>query len=95
MPLLLLFGAIVILVLSCFLPLVSVHTYCENRKVAAAFMVAAIVAFGFLFSDRATSTRQKVLAFISGAIFILAIGINATFIVWATEVCRHAFDLLR
>ena len=92
----LLFSAsLVMFVLSLLLPLVSVHTYCENRSGAAVFGVASITVFLFFFRSQATSTARKVASGVGKTLCVLAVAVNVAFIFYATHLCRHMFDQLR
>ena len=93
--LLLVIASLVIFVLSLFLPLASVHTYCENRTVAAIFGFISIIVILMFFRNRATSTAKKTVAIIGGALCFLALAVNVAFILYATHLCRHMFDQLR
>ncbi len=92
---LLLSASLLIFVLSLFLPLVSVHTYCENRTVAAAFGVVSIAVFLFFLRNRAASTARKVASGVGQTLCVLAVAVNVAFILYATHLCRHMFDQLR
>lgn len=93
--LLLLTASLLIFVLSLFLPLASVHSYCENRSVAAVFGVPAVMVSLFLFRNRASSTARKVASGVGQALSLLAVAVNVAFILYATHLCRHMFDQLR
>jgi hypothetical protein len=82
-------------VLSLFLPLVSVHTYCEDRKVAAVFGVVSIAVFVFLFRGQAASTARKVPSGLGMTLCVLAVAVNVAFILYATHLCSHMFNQLR
>ena len=82
-------------VLSLFLPLVSVHTYCENRRVAAVFGVVSVTVFVLFFRNQAASTPQKVASAVGKTLCVLAVAVNVAFILYATHLCRHMFDQLR
>jgi hypothetical protein len=82
-------------VLSFFLPLVSVHTYCENRSIAAVFGVLSITVFVLLIRGQAASTARKVASGVGMTLCVLAVAVNVAFIVYATHLCRHMFDKLR
>ncbi len=82
-------------VLSLFLPLASVHTYCENRSVAAVFGVVSITVFVFLFRGQAASTARKVASGVGMTLCVLAVSVNVAFVFYATHLCRHMFDQLR
>ena len=92
--LLFLAASLLIFVLSLFLPLISVHTYCENRTGAAVFGVIAIMIFLFLLRNRAESTARKIASGVGQALSILATAVNVAFILYATHDCRHMFDQL-
>ncbi len=92
----LLFSAsLLMFVLSLFLPLASVHTYCENRSVAAVFGVVSITVFVFLFRGQAASTARKVASGVGMTLCVLAVSVNVAFVFYATHLCRHMFDQLR
>ena len=82
-------------VLSLFLPLASVHTYCENRGIAAAFGVVSITVFVFLFRGQPASTARTVVSGVGMTLCVLAVTVNVAFILYATHLCRHMFDQLR
>lgn len=82
-------------VLALLLPLVSVHTYCENRSVAAMFTAVSITVFVFLFRGQAASTSRKVASGVGMTLCVLAVGVNVAFILHATHLCRHMLDQLR
>ena len=88
-------AALLMFVLSLFLPLVSVHTYCENRRVAARFGVVSIALFVFLIRVQPASTARKVASGVGMTLCVLAVAVNAAFILYATHLCRHMFDQLR
>ena len=81
--------------LSLFLPLVSVHTYCENRSIAAGFGVVSMTLFVFFFRSQAASTARKVGSFVGKTLCVLAMAVNVVFILNATRLCRHMFDQIR
>jgi hypothetical protein len=87
--------SLLMFVFSLFLPLVSVHTYCENRGVAAVFGVGSIAVFVLLFRGQAASTTRKVASGVGMALSVLAFAVNVAFILYATHLCRHMFDKLR
>ena len=82
------------LLLRAFLPLASVHTYCENRTVSAVFGFISVTVFLMFLRNRATSTAKKTLAIMGGALCFLALAVNVAFILYATHLCRHMFDQL-
>ena len=81
-------ASLLIFVLSFFLPLVSVHTYCENRTLAAVFGVISITMLLMFLRNRAASTAKNTVAIIGGALCFLALAVNVTFILHATHLCR-------
>jgi amino acid permease len=87
---LLLFSAsLMIFVFSLFLPLLSVHTYCENRSVAAVFGFGSIAVLVFLLPGQAASTVRAVASGVGMALCVLAVVLNVAFILHATDLCRH------
>ena len=93
---LLLFSAsLLIFVFSLFLPLLSVHTYCENRSVAAVFGFGSIAVLVFLLRGQAASIVRAVASGVGVALCVLAVVLNVAFILYATHLCRHMFDKLR
>ena len=87
-------ASVLIFVLSFFLPLASVHTYCENRTVAAVFGFISITVLLMFLRNRAASTAKKTVAIIGGTLCFLALAMNVAFILYATHLCRHMFDQL-
>jgi hypothetical protein len=92
--LLLVSASFLIFVLSFFLPLVSVHTYCENRTAAAVFGLIAIAVLLLFLRNQAASTVKKTIGVIGGVLCVLALAVNVAFILYATHLCRHMFDQL-
>jgi len=92
--LLLVSASFLILLLSFFLPLASLHTYCENRTIAAVFGFISIAVFLALLRNRAASTFKKTVTIIGAALCFLALAVNVAFILYATHLCRHMFDQL-
>jgi len=90
-----LLGACLILILSLYLPLVSVHKYCENRAVAAVFALISLVLLSWSFWNRTVSVLRKALLIIGVAFCFVAFSVNVAFILYATHLCRHMFDKLR
>ena len=88
-------ASLLMFVLSLFLPLVSVHTYCENRSVAGVFGVVSTTVFAFFFRNQAASTARKIASGVGKALCVLAVAVNVAFILYATHLCRHMFDQLR
>jgi hypothetical protein len=91
----LLSASLLIFVLSLFLPLASLHTYCENRTVAALFGVVSATVSLLLFRNRASSPARKVAFGVGQTLCILAVAVNVAFMLYATHLCRHMFDQLR
>jgi hypothetical protein len=87
-------ASLVIFLLSFFLPLASVHNYCDNRTIAAVFGFISIAVFLMLLRNRAASTSKKTAAIIGGVLCFLALVVNVGFILYATHLCRHMFDQL-
>ena len=92
--LLLVTASILIFVFSFFLPLASIHSYCENRIIAAVFVVFSIAVVLLFFHNRALWTAKKTTAIIGGVLCFLALAVNVAFILYATHLCRHMFDQL-
>jgi hypothetical protein len=82
-------------VFSVFLPLISVHTYCENRNVAAVFGVGSIAVCVFLSRGQAATPARKIASGAGMALSVFALAVNVAFILYATHLCRHMFDKLR
>jgi len=87
-------ASVVIFLLSFFLQLSSVHTYCEDRTWAGVFGVIATVVFVLFLRNHATSMVRKIVSGVGLALCLLAVGIDVAFIVHFTHVCRHMFDQL-
>jgi hypothetical protein len=68
-------------VLSLFLPLVSVHTYYENRTIAGIFGVVGLTLFLFFFRNKATTTTRRVASVVGRVLCVLAVAANVAFIV--------------
>jgi hypothetical protein len=83
-----------IFLLSLFLPLASVETYCENRTITAIFGFVSMAILLMLLRNRPASTFKKTIAVIGGAICVLALAVNVAFVSYATHLCRHMFDQL-
>jgi len=92
--LLLVTGSILIFVFSVFLPFASVHSYCENRIIAAVFGVVSVALFLLFFHNRARWNAKKTATVIGGVLCFLALAVNVAFILYATHLCRHMFDQL-
>jgi hypothetical protein len=83
------------LVLSLFLVPASVHTYCENRPIAGVFDAVSLLV-GVTLGLSTADTRAGRVVKVAGLILsVFAMAINTAFIVWATNTCRHMFDLLK
>ena len=83
-----------IFLLSLFLPLASVETYCENRTIAAIFGFISIAVLLMFLRNGPASTFKKTISIIGGALCVLALAVNLAFIFYATHLCRHMFDQL-
>lgn len=83
--------SLAILVLSLLLPLVSVHTYCENRGIAAVYGFISIAVFVFLLRGQAITTARKIASRVGMTLCVLAAAVNVAFILYATHECRHMF----
>jgi len=92
--LLLVSASLLIFLQSIFLPLASVHSYCENRTVAAVFGFLSTVLLLMFLRNQAASTFKKTIAIIGAALCVLALAVNVAFILYATHLCRHMFDQL-
>ncbi len=90
----LLAGAVLIFLLSLFLPPFSVHTYCENRSWAGIYTIIASVLFVMLLRNRAASAGRKIAFAVGLTLCALAAVIDIAFIAYATHTCRHMFDQL-
>jgi len=84
-----------LLLFSLFLPLLSVHTYCENRTGAGVIAFGAALLLIFLLRNRANSMVKRVFSGIGVSLCVLAFMANVVFIAYATHLCRHIFDQLR
>jgi hypothetical protein len=83
--------AVTTAVLSLFLSLASVHTYCENRAGAA---VLAAVAIAVSYIRVRSSTRNplsRILSILTYLASAIALTINVWFIAFASKVCRDKF----
>jgi hypothetical protein len=80
--------------LSWLLPAVSVHTYCENRLIAAVFGVTASVLGYFLLRNKSVGTARKVVRVIGVFFCLVALLINSWFIVYATRLCHRTAESL-
>jgi hypothetical protein len=72
-----------------------VHSYCENRIVAAVFGVLSTMVFLLFFRNKAGSTARKIARRVGQTLSFLGLALNVAFIVYATHLCRHMFDQLR
>ena len=87
--LLLVTASILIFAFSFLLPLVSAHSYCENRVIAAVFGVVSIVVFLLFFHNRALWRAKKAATIIGGVLCFLALAVNVEFILYAAHLCPH------
>jgi hypothetical protein len=88
-------ASLLIFMFSLCVPLLSVHTYCENRSVAAVFGFASLAVLVFLLRGQAASTTRKVASGAGVALCALTVVVNVAFILYATHLCRHMFDNVR
>jgi hypothetical protein len=93
--LLLVSSSLLIFLLSFFLPLASVHNYCENRTIAAVFGFLSLAVLLMFLRSRAASTFKKAMAIVGAVLCFLAVAVNVAFIIYATHLCRHMFDQLQ
>src|SRR5690349_7223022 len=77
--------------LSWFLPLFSVHAYCENRVFACVYGLLAFILLIFFIRNSATNKWRKLLSGIGCAVSILSVAVNLAFVGYATHLCRHQF----
>jgi hypothetical protein len=87
-------AALVIVLLSFGIDILSVHTYCENRPVAGLVALASGVVGYLAARNRPSGTFRRVLSISGGILCLFMIAANLWFILWATRTCRHMFDLL-
>jgi len=88
-------AASVLLTLSLMPVSVSVHLYCENWAIAAALAVGSMGVSLVLVFSRAQTRQGHVINFGGLIASFLAIAMNIAFIICATRLCRHMFDLLK
>ncbi|SRR6266403_2461484 len=81
-------------VLSCFLPLVSVHTYCENRAGAGALVAIAIAILYVRIRTSAKGLVPHVLSIATYLVGAIAVTVNVLFIVYASKLCRDKVSWL-
>ena len=86
--------SVVVFLFSFLLPLVSVHTYCENRTFAALYAFGAGAVSIFLLLARPESRLRRVLRGLGLGFCVLSMAVNVAFIAYATRLCRHMFDHL-
>ena len=72
----------------------SVHTYCENRPFAGTLALAALVNAFLLLRNWPSTSLRRALSISGMLVCLLAVAANVWFIIWATNTCRHMFDLL-
>jgi hypothetical protein len=80
--------------LSCFLPLVSVHTYCENRSGAGVLVAVAIAIAYFRVEISAKGLMPRALSILTYLCCALAVTVNSLFIGFASKLCPDKFDWL-
>ncbi len=80
--------------LSFFLPLVSVHTYCENRAGAGVLVAVAIAILYVRVRSSAKGPIPNVLSILTYLACTLAVTNNGLFIVHASKLCRDKLSWL-
>lgn len=80
----LLWCVVLLLLVSFALPLVSVHSYCENRAIAVVFACTALV-LSFLLARQVGSSKEfRVVGLL---LCLLALATNVLFIAFVTNAC--------
>ena len=87
--------ALLIAVFSYGLFVTSVHTYCENRWVAAVFASTGLATLVVIVRNNAATLGKKVLSGTGASLCLLSVAFNLLFIVVATRDCSHMFDQLK
>jgi nicotinamide riboside transporter PnuC len=87
-------ASVCLLVLSYLAPVLSVHTYCENRSISVVLLIIAIILFVSLLRNRAGTILHHVLARIGEAACVVSIAISIAFIWYATESCKQTIESL-
>jgi hypothetical protein len=72
----------------------SVHTYCENRRFAGALALAALVNGFLLLRSWPSRVLRRALSASGMVLCLLSATANVWFVIWATHTCAHMFDLL-
>lgn len=93
--LILLGASLGLLLVSLALPIVSVHTYCENRVGASIFGVLSLTTVLLIVRNHASSRTRKMFAAVGVSTCLFAVAVNVAFIAYATHVCRHMFDQMK
>ncbi len=86
--------ALLTAVMSAFLALASVHTYCENRAGAGVLLATAIAILYGRVKSSVKSPTLHVLAIVTYLACTLAVTVNVLFIVHASKLCRDYFTWL-
>lgn len=86
--------ALLTAVMSAFLPLASVHTYCENRAGAGVLLAVAIAILYVRVRGSVKGPVPLVLAIVTCLACTLAATFNVSFIVHASKLCRDHFEWL-
>jgi hypothetical protein len=86
--------ALLTALMSAFLPLASVHTYCENRAGAGVLLAVAIAILYVRIRGSAKGPIPRVLGIVTYLACTLAVTFNVLFIVHASKLCRDYFRWL-
>ena len=86
--------AVLTALMSAFLPLASVHTYCENRAGAGVLLAAAIAISCVRVRGSVKGPIPHALAILTYLACTLAVTFNVLFIVHASKLCRDYFRWL-
>jgi hypothetical protein len=86
--------ALLTAVMSVFLPLVSVHTYCENRAGAGVLLAVGIAISYVCVRGAIKGPIPHVLAIVTCLVCTLAVTVNVLFIVYASKLCQDYFRWL-
>lgn len=78
---------LVVFVYAMFLPVISVHTYCENRVYGAAVTCVLSIMFVLLLVNRAGSSWHKVICGVAEAACIVGAIFDIDFVLAATRLC--------
>jgi hypothetical protein len=86
--------AVLTAAMSAFLPLLSVHTYCENRAGAGVLLAVAVGILYVRLRGSAKGPVPLVLAIATCLVCALSVTFNVLFIVHASKLCRDHFGWL-